>query len=239
MSNVAKLSTSSNWPEGAIPERWIESLFNKMLDYYGAKFADQWRGTDSDTVKRIWAAELGKLTEAQMVAGVEKLKTRDWPPTLPEFIKLCKPSVDPTVAYYEAVNGIQARERGEKGQWSHPAIFWAAIEISAFDLRNQTYSQIKARWEKALSDQMEKGEWAAVPDPLLALPEPGKSKMAREHAEKMVHELQASDTIKKATDKTDHKLWAKRILERAKLQNHGLSALQIRFAKEALAASAS
>lgn len=233
MSNVTKLSTSTK----PAPITWVESLFDRMTACYGNKFLDMWRGADMNLVKHLWAEEMGKLSHEDLKRGYAALMTRDWPPSLPEYVKMCKPSVDPTVAYYEALNGLQSRERGEVGTWTHPAIFWASVAVSAHDLKHQSYSQIKARWEKALQDEMDKGQWEPVPVPLVALPAPGKSELSREHAEKMVRELQASDTIKKAVDKTDHKLWAKRIIERAKQQNHGLSALQIRFAKEALAAS--
>lgn len=234
MSNVTSL-TSTNKP---VPIAWVESLFARMQAMYGNKFLDMWRGTDAEMVKQMWADEMGKLSAEDLKRGFNALISRDWPPSLPEYVRMCKPSVDPTVAYYEALNGVQARERGEVGSWSHPAIFWASVAVSAYDLKHQSFSQIKARWEKALQDEMDKGQWAAVPQPLLALPEPGKSAMSREHANKMVQELQATETIKKAADKTDHKLWAKRILKRAEEKNHGLSALQIRFAKEALAARA-
>jgi hypothetical protein len=234
MTNVVSLTSTK-----PAPISWVEKLFERMEALYGSKFLDMWRDANADLVKQLWSEEMGKLSADDLKRGYNALMSRDWPPSLPEFVKLCKPSVDPTVAYYEAVNGMQARERGETGKWSHPAIFWAAVQVSAFDLKNQSYSQIKARWEKALQDEMDKGQWVPVPEPLVALPEPGKSAMSREHAAKMVEELQASDTIKKADDnRVDHKAWAKRILERAKAANHGLSALQIRFAKEALAAKA-
>lgn len=233
MTNVVSLTSTK-----PAPISWVEKLFERMEALYGSKFLDMWRDANAEMVKQLWSEEMGKLSNDDLRRGYAALMTRDWPPSLPEFVKMCKPSVDSTVAYYEAVNGMQARERGEAGKWSHPAIFWAAVQISAFDLKNQSYSQIKARWEKALQDEMDKGQWAPVPEPMLALPEPGKSTMSREHAAKMVEELQASDTIKSADTRTDHKAWAKRILERAKQANHGLSALQIRFAKQALAAKA-
>lgn len=205
---------------------------------YGAKFLDMWRGTDAALVKQLWADEMGRLSTEDLKRGYAALMTRDWPPSLPEYVKMCKPSIDPLVAYYEAVNGTQAREQGNKGDWSHPAIFWASVKVSAYDLKHASYSQIKQRWEKALSDEMEKGEWAPVPEPLQALPAPGKGEMSREHAARMVTELKASDTVKKAEDKIDHRLWAKRIIEREKRGDKTLSALQVRFAREALGAPA-
>lgn len=234
MNNVVQISSTSTNPA---PISWVEKLFSHMQALYGNKFIDMWRDTDIKLVKDLWADEMGKLSGVELKRGYSSLMTRDWPPTLPEFVKACKPSVDPLVAYYEAVNGMQAREQGKKGEWSHPAIFWAAVPMS-YDLKHVGYSQIKTRWEKALKDEMEKGEWAAVPEPLPALPAPGKSELSREHAEKMVSELKAGSATKAATDKTGHRLWAKRILAREKKGDKTLTALQVRFAHEAMRATA-
>lgn len=230
MSNVTTLSTSTN----PAPIKWVESLFSRMEAMYGAKFLDMWRGTDAALVKQLWADEMGKLSTEDLKRGYAALMARDWPPSLPEYVKMCKPSIDPLVAYYEAVNGTQAREQGKKGDWSHPAIFWASVKVSAYDLKHASYSQIKQRWEKALADEMEKGEWVPVPDALQALPAPRKSELSKEHASRMVTELKAADTTKKADDKIDHRLWAKRILAREKKGDKTLTALQVRFAREAM-----
>jgi hypothetical protein len=217
-----------------LPLHWIESLFQKMTFAYGAKFADQWKGIDPNGLKQHWAEKLAGLTGAELKAGVQKLETLDWPPSLPQFIKLCKPTVDVMVAYYEALNGVEARKRGEMGKWSHPAIYWAAMPM-AFDLGSQTYSQMRGRWERALDEQMEKGEWAAIPEPMLALPEPGKGQLSRENAAKLVEQYKATEFVKKPEDEEDHKRWAKKIIEQSKKQKHGLGLIQIKFAAEALA----
>jgi hypothetical protein len=219
----------------------MDHLYNRLDGAYPHKWRSNFPSPEAiDNWKVSWAEAFEEegITPADVRAGLKACRTRyDWPPSCAEFIKACKPSIDPLVAYYQAVNGMQAREKGEMGEWGHPAVFWAAVQISAFDLKNQSYSQIKTRWESALQEQMGKGAWDAVPVPLPALPAPGKSKMSREHATKMMQELQATETVKKSDDRVDHKAWAKKILERSKLDRHGLSALQIRMAKDALNAS--
>lgn len=231
MSNSTNLtqSTSTEWPVDAIPERWIESLFEKMLFTYGAKFSDQWKGIDPAGLKRHWATELGKFSTDELKAGVSKLKSKEWPPTLPEFEKMCKPSIDPTVAYYEAVIGIQARAKGEMGQWSSPAVFWAAMPLS-FDLGTQTYSQIKARWEKALADQIDRGEWVPIPEPMVALPAPGKAELSKEKTAKMVQEIGAAAILK---PKSEHTFWYRDIIARERKGDKTLNRAQVRAAHEA------
>jgi hypothetical protein len=230
-----QLSTSINWPQDAIPKHWVESLFEKMLFEYGKKFSDQWGGADAEGLKIHWATRLADLSGEELKRGVQALAGRDWPPTLPEFRKLCRPPIEPMTAYYVAVSEIQARDRGEMGEWPHPAVYWAAVKIGAFDLKNQSYSQIRARWESALEAEMAKGEWSAIPEPMAALPAPGKGELSKEKAAELIQKLGADGIIKQPeVEKVDHKLWAKRIMERENRHDPTLSALQVRFAKEAL-----
>lgn len=81
---------STDWPVNAIPEKWIEVLFTAMSSTYGARFADLWRGSKTDDVKRQWAVELAKLSSPQMRAGRETLTDLERAPTLPEFMAHCR-----------------------------------------------------------------------------------------------------------------------------------------------------
>ncbi|MEN2672589.1 hypothetical protein [Herbaspirillum huttiense] len=231
MNSEPSLTSTS---AAALPIHWIESLFQRMTFAYGAKFADQWKGIDPEGLKRHWAEKLAGLTGEQLKAGVAKLDTLDWPPSLPQFIRLCKPTVEAVAAYYEALAGIEARKRGEMGKWSHPAIFWAATPM-AYDFDQMTYSQIKHRWERALDEQLDKGEWRDIPKPVLALPEPGKTGLSREKAAQLVKDYGAEGVVKSATSKTDHKYWARKIKARQKRGDKSLTLIQIKFADEALA----
>lgn len=216
-----------------LPMAWIEKLFEKMISIYGNKFLDMWRDIDLQSVKVTWAQELGKLSRDEIAKGANALLKQEWPPTLPQFIKLCRTEIDPLKAYYEALNGAVARESGQIGEWSHPAIFWAMVAVGAFDIKNQTYSNIKARWESALDEQIARGHWAEIPVPAIALPAPNQ-KSDKAVAEKYIAE---SQVIKHYSDKTDHKLWAKRIMDRHRRGDKTLTLIQIDFAKEALMAN--
>ena len=220
------LSTSIN----AIPDSWVEKLFERMVGLYGNKFLDMWGKTDLLQVKAIWAQELGKLTREEIAKGANALIKQEWCPTLPQFIKLCRTDIDAVTAYYEAVNGVVNREKGEMGEWSHPAIFWASVKVGAFDLKNQTYSNIKARWERALDEEINKGQWADIPQAQIALPAPA-TPVSKDIAEKYLSETQI---IKKQESKTDHKRWAKIILQREKDGDKTLTHIQLSMAKEAM-----
>lgn len=234
MNNLTPLSSSTSTP---LPVTWIEKLLHQMLLTYGKKFTDQWGATSTDQLVAFWGEQLAGYSGAEIKRGLDALSTRDWPPTLPEFKKLCRSALDPLVAYYEAVAGVQARAAGEFGKWSHPAIYWAAVPLS-FDLQAQAYSQIKPRWERAFFEQMDKAEWEPVPNVALQLSAPGKSEPSREEAQKLLASLKATFVVKKPGDKIDHRAWAKRILEREASGDTSVSVLQLKFAKEAMATTA-
>jgi hypothetical protein len=230
MSNVVPLSSTST---EALPIRWIEKLFDQMLLDFGKKFVDMWAGADPDRLIAHWSREMSGFTGEEISRGLEAQKKRDWPPTLPEFRKMCRPDTDPMVAYYEAVSGVQARAKGEMGTWSHPAIFWAAMPM-AFDLGLQSFSHIRGRWERALAEQMSKGEWAAIPQPMVALPAPGQAMLSREKATQMIEELGATVVVKASTHKIDGKRWARNIMARIERKNHGVPDWIVKDAKKAL-----
>jgi len=221
-----QLSTSTE----PLPMPWIEKLFDRMISLYGNKFLDMWRDIDLHSVKQTWANELGKLSRDDVARGANALSQQEWPPTLPQFISLCKVKINSLSGYYEAINGLVARERGEIGEWSHPAIFWASVKVGAFDLKNQGYAAIKGRWEAAFEEEMAKGQWAAIPEPMIALPQLTNA-ASKEVAERYIAETQV---IKKQESNVDHKRWAKLIMERHKAGDKTLTHIQIGFAKEAL-----
>lgn len=79
-------------PRRALPDAWIERLFSRLEGLYGAKFHDAWRGTDLENVKAVWADKLGGFAASpeRLKAALEACDERPWPPTLPEFLGLCR-----------------------------------------------------------------------------------------------------------------------------------------------------
>ena len=166
------------------------------------------------------------LRPEEMKRGVAAMQKLKWPPTLNEFFELCRPSIDTAAAYYEAVSGMEARKRGEKGEWSHPAIFWTASKMT-HDLLNQTFSVVKLRWEKELAKELEKTAWPEVPEVAKALPAPGKTKTDRERAKHELEKLNASGLLRK----TSGVAWAKKVLERVD-RGESLPAISVQWAME-------
>jgi len=198
---------------------------------YGSKFLDAWRDCDMASVKAVWAEEMGTLSRDELKRGVGALMQRDWPPTLPEFMKLCRPTLDCEAAFHEAVNGIAERRQGRPGIWSHPAVYWAAQKVGPFDIANQGYAVLAGRWKRALAECFAQTEWSEIPMPRAALPEPGSTQVSRAEATASLERLHATGILK---PKTDHRRWIKKILENEKdgvIQSYAA----VQYAKQALA----
>lgn len=229
----------SQWfePAPSLGISLMDHLFNRLDGAYPNKWRSNFANQQAiDNWQESWveAFEEEKITPADVKAGLRECRKRfAWPPSCAEFIQACRPSMDPLLSYHEAVAGMEARGKGENPDWSHPAVYWAASLMRA-DLMSQTFAQVKDRWVALLKAQMERGEWAPIPAARVLLPAPDVSPAAKAHAEKMLRELNAKGITKAPADRTDHKLWAKRILERAERGDKALSSLQVSFAKMAL-----
>jgi hypothetical protein len=192
------MPTSSTSPQ-PLPAAWIERLFARLSAFYGSKFADMWRGCDLQAVKAVWAAELAGYSPEELARGIAACRMRDWPPTLPEFMKACRPALDYERAFHEAVEQMRRRETGED-VWSNPAVFWAAIRLGN-DLLAHPYAALKARWQEALDEAVEgvrTGKLpASAPKRRDALPPPGKSSVPPEVAKQRLAEIRAFLEAKK------------------------------------------
>lgn len=77
-----------------LPDRWIERIFDRMAGLYGSKFADLWSGTDPQTVRQVWAEKLADFADKPLAIrqSLDALDAHPFPPTLPEFLTLCRDS---------------------------------------------------------------------------------------------------------------------------------------------------
>ena len=179
-------------------------------------------------VAEQWAEELAGYTHEELMTGYRALKGRQYPPSLQVFQELCRPPIPPIEAYYAAIAGLQARQRGEVGEWSHPAIFYAAAGMAS-DLLESNYARIKDRWEAALKMQLAKGAWEPIEKPTLALgytPTPTDAKQAKER----LSQIGAASVL---AARSEHTTWYRRILERAKRGDMSISQHQLQAAQAA------
>lgn len=85
-------SETSPPSQSSLPDAWIDRLFGQMAGLYGSKFADLWSGTDIASVKAIWARKLGGFVSqpTALKEALDALDDHPFPPTLPEFLTLCR-----------------------------------------------------------------------------------------------------------------------------------------------------
>lgn len=183
-------------------------VVNEMRLMYGSKFAQQWQGVTPRELKDSWDQKLSGMSESEVRIGLLACMSREWPPSVPEFVRLCQPWTNPELAYQDAVAGMTARRRGEMGKWPHPAVYWAAVAVGAHDLLQCTYGVLKARWERVFTEELAKSAWPEIPPVREVLPAPGKTQLSREDIAPQVQKLVANALRPKA----DQREWAKKVV---------------------------
>lgn len=174
MANLAAVSGTSPASRSALPDSWVERIFDRMECRYGDLWAQRFGGVPRDRLVASWARDLADMSVDEISKGVDASRDYKFPPTLPEFRALCRPPIDYQSALIEAVEQMARRESG-RDRWSHPAIYWAAVKIGAYDLSRKTLKELDAEWRKAFGDQMAIGQWPEIPERLPALPAPGQT----------------------------------------------------------------
>lgn len=89
-SRAAVTSSTARPSESTKP--WVERLFQKFEDWYGAKWAALYGPFPRERVMQSWYEELVPfvVVRGALSAAVEVQKQNPHPPTLPEFRNLCK-----------------------------------------------------------------------------------------------------------------------------------------------------
>jgi len=188
----------------------VDSLFALMSGTYGSKFADLWRGTDLAAVRRLWGKKLATLSRDELRRGSDALMGRPYPPTLPEFVALCRPGINVDAALYEATQQLRLRAEG-KDEWSNPAIYWAALMVGEFEMLNLSHAALLKRFSAALDTVLAQDQIPKVPErDRPALPAPGKGSASPERVEAAMREVRAT------RKEPGNKRWAERIVARDK-----------------------
>jgi hypothetical protein len=214
----------------------ISTLFEKMTTFYGSKFLDMWRGTDMSLVRRMWAVELAQLTNAELKRGSSTLISRQFPPTLPEFVLLCRPKVNLDAALDEAMTQMNNRANGAQDTWTDPAFYWAAAKIGFWDMQQLSRDALLKRFTAALDD-VRRGPVPPVPPVPKQVEAPAAPAVDRATAEANHARVKAhcAEWARKATrgTATDGLHWAYRIAERVK-RGESVNPTVEAFAREAL-----
>ncbi len=151
-----------------LPKSAIEHLFERFTAQLGSKVADLWAGVPPEHIHAEWGVALADFRPEEIDRGLRSCQTRQFAPTLGEFTRLCRPALDAEVAFLEAGAGLRARDTGEVGVWTHPAVFRAACTMSV-EVRAGSWRESRKRWEWALARELEAGWRKDVPPPPLRI----------------------------------------------------------------------
>lgn len=119
-----------------MPESWIEKIFGHMEAMYGARFHDAWRDTDLSQVKAMWGMKLAGFHDQpeRLKFAINAMDAKPFPPTLPEFLDLCRqaprpdipalpePRIDPAMA---AERAAKMQEKALAAMRNPPGHRWA------------------------------------------------------------------------------------------------------------------
>ena len=150
-------------PADALPQMYVARLFERLGGQLGNKMADLYANAPPLVVQYEWSTALAGFNKHELKRGIAACQTRRFAPTVGEFAQLCRPTLDPDVAWAEAGEGLTARERGEHGEWSHPAVYRAAMVMYS-EVRAGNLRACRSRWDVRLRQEFEKGFMEPVPN---------------------------------------------------------------------------
>lgn len=182
----------------------IQRLFNRFDGMYPGVFKNKFSTPDSvNNWKEAWAEAFAeeRITLDEVATGLRECrKSKQFPPSLPEFLACCRPPIDYDKAFCEAVDQMGKRKRPatrvvdgglktffEPDVWSNPAIFWAARAMGS-DLWER-YDRVKARWGYELDKVLASGDVQSVPLNTGLLPAPAPSKELTAEEQKNIADM--------------------------------------------------
>lgn len=143
----------------------VAVIFDSLKGQLGGKVADLWNGTAPNLIEQEWSRALAGFRRHELQRGIDACATRVFAPTLGEFAQMCRPCLNHEWAWLEAGEGLRARDDGAMGEWSHPAVYFAAIEMGP-DVRAGDWHKSRTRWTRMLTRELAKG-WREVPAPAM------------------------------------------------------------------------
>lgn len=222
----------------------MDWLFGEIYGLFGNQFLDKFRSghivdgkdTGIENMKAIWATKIRenglKLSDIKRgLKGCERCKFGA--PSWPDFLELCRPTPNVDEALTEAIAQLHARQEG-KDEWSHPAIYHAAMKVGYFEMTTLSHSALRPRFETALKKALD-GPLVPVPPKFAELAAPAPVQQTIEIADVKAKIAEVRDMTMFPSGSTGNgKRWAEQILERNKRGDKSVSLLQVQFAREAL-----
>lgn len=168
-----------------------------MAEIFGHRWTSSYGDDAATGAGETWARGLGGLSSAQIGEGLERVlvSAEDWPPTLPEFRRLCLGI--PSLA---AVSRALCRHEGERSGFDR--LVWAMLDSYAFARADQQRAERMLRDAYVLAREhvMAGGE---VPGPVQYLeqaaqerPTPASPETVRHHLDEIAKILGAAPDLR-------------------------------------------
>ena len=137
----------------------ISELFIWMAAVYGRTWTSQYAGETAKVAAAAWSEGLSELSDGHVEAGRHAVLKRggDWPPSLPEFRRLC-------LGLGEAGAAIEAAMRGDR---THPIARHLIAGVISFDRDRLSAKDLEKRYRAGLADARQAAERDAITRPAL------------------------------------------------------------------------
>ncbi len=162
----------------------INSLFAKLAGIFPA-FSKAWpTAVEFESAKKNWLLALVENdinTLAKLQIGLKKARAlgRPWVPSIGEFIEWCKPRLEdygmPELfeAYKEACRNAHDVKYNYPCNWSHQAVYHAAIETGIYELEKK-FDAFKVYYQRACQTVFDGGTLKDLPKLIPNMPEEKK-----------------------------------------------------------------
>jgi hypothetical protein len=147
----------------SLPSTVFDDLIKRIAAVFGSKFQDFYAGADAKVFRDEWSAALADFKPIELERGLAQMESQKFVPTLGEFAQWCRPCLDPEWAFREAEHALAQRDRGQVGDWSHPAV-WRAASALGMEVRSGDYAKVRVRWAYELKYELAQG-WGEQPPP--------------------------------------------------------------------------
>lgn len=105
-----------------LPESWVCRIFDHLSALYGKRFADMWDGVEPAAMRASWANKLGGFADKPKAIkqALDSLDSKPFPPTLPEFLTMCREAASrglddkPALPHYPSAEEIARAEEAAK-----------------------------------------------------------------------------------------------------------------------------
>lgn len=145
--------TSATLPArpSALPDAWIAKIFDHMSGLYGSQFADKWANSNIDSVRSLWAAKLAGFRDMpeSIKEALDALDNKPYPPSLPEFLELCRDAARRRGERIKAIEHKPTLEELEKARMTAQKVANAAANFGNREPR---------KWIDDLKKRKEAGE---------------------------------------------------------------------------------